>query len=367
VARNGVLVCRRPSHLLGRATPPQTGPVTVDRLRADLDAAIAHGVPASIIANLRQQLAAAQAATVSGSADPRIGGSAGVGADPRFYSVPPQRRPLGRQTPRTSAPRLLGRQTPRTAPTGSSASRLQSAYQAALANPNFPPKALASLRSQLAAATGMGVAQQSFTASPQQWFKGDQLVIPAAPTPGPPSAFVTQTGPTSASAALRATFPEGSPIRGVGAAIPASAYELPVSAPLSTTRAPSPATVPAFGTQTPAPAEPVPTIRHHLPPLTQKLATAIVTPACDASDPPGCVNGLWLHSRPSLDPSTNLPADVVAYAGDEVAILQTGIQGDGVFWWEIVTPGTGYGLGRGYAVAIDARGRSNFYVTGRTT
>jgi hypothetical protein len=170
------------SGALGRATPPATGPVTVDRLRADLDAAIAHGVPASIIANLRQQLAAAQAATVSGSADPRIGGSAGVGADPRFYSVPRQHRPLGRQTPRT-------------APTGSSASRLQSAYQAALANPNFPPKALASLRSQLAAATGMGVAAPAIHRLGRQTPRQGRAETPGAPLPPPGAVPPRPQGP----------------------------------------------------------------------------------------------------------------------------------------------------------------------------
>jgi hypothetical protein len=65
--------------LLGRATPAQTGSVTVARLQADLDAAIAANVPAVVIASLRQRLAAAQAAAAS-SAIHGIGAATGYPA-----------------------------------------------------------------------------------------------------------------------------------------------------------------------------------------------------------------------------------------------------------------------------------------------
>jgi hypothetical protein len=73
--------------------------VTVARLQADLDAAIARGVPASIIASLRQRLAAAQAADAG--ATPAIRGWIGQTAStfgPFAATAPPRRTvPLGRR------------------------------------------------------------------------------------------------------------------------------------------------------------------------------------------------------------------------------------------------------------------------------
>jgi hypothetical protein len=60
------------SRPIGRTTPRPTGPVTVARLQAALDAANAAHLPANIIASLRQQLATAQAAA-TGSAIHGIG------------------------------------------------------------------------------------------------------------------------------------------------------------------------------------------------------------------------------------------------------------------------------------------------------
>lgn len=116
----------------------------------------------------------------------------------------------------------------------------------------------------------------------------------------------------------------------------------------------------------PEPPGPGPFIRpHEFPNPPAGSGSAIVTPACGPNDPPGCSNGLIIHSAPSTNspaaPQDTSPHSPHLLAGEVATIIADNIPDQSLppttrLWAQVINP-----LGdTGFVSSVDPQGRSNF-------